>query len=101
MLDFISNGGGGFGDALEREPESVLEEVIDGFMTVDKARRMYGVVIDVVDPDIHDLRIDRAATEKLRANLERRELPTGYGPGEMHPDGLRTGELLAHPGRNH
>jgi N-methylhydantoinase B len=101
VLDFISNGGGGFGDALEREPEPVLEEVIDGFMTVDKARRMYGVVIDVVDADVHDLRIDHAATAQLRAELVGRELPTGYGPGEVHPDGLRTGEFLAHAGHNH
>ena len=62
---------------------------------------MYGVVIDVVDPDVHDLRIDHAATAQLRAELVGRELPTGYGPGEVHPDGLRTGEFLAHAGHNH
>ena len=95
VIDFISNGGGGYGDPLQRDPALVLEEVIDGFMTVEKARRMYGVVGDVVDTDVHDLRIDEAATAKLRTRLAGRQLPVGYGPGEIHPDGQRTGELLA------
>src|SRR5439155_1126819 len=49
VLDFVSNGGGGYGNPLEREPEPILQEVIDGFMTVEKARRTYGVAIEVVD----------------------------------------------------
>jgi N-methylhydantoinase B len=101
VIDFVSNGGGGYGNALEREPEAVLEEVIDGFMTVEKARAMYGVVVEVVDPDVHDYRVDAEATEKLREELAGRELPVGYGPGERHPDGLRTGELLAAHGHDH
>ena len=38
---------------------------------------------------------DAEATARLRAELSGRELPAGYGPGERHPDGLRTGELLS------
>jgi N-methylhydantoinase B len=94
-IDFISNGGGGFGSPLEREPERVLHEVIDGFLSIDTAREIYGVVIDAADPDVHDFRIDREATERRRAELVGRQLTEGYGPGEVHPDGRRTGELLA------
>jgi N-methylhydantoinase B len=94
-LDFISNGGGGFGNPLEREPEVVLEEVIDGFLSVEKARDVYGVVIEAVDPAVHDWRIDYEASERTRAELARKPEPVGYGPGEVHPDGKRTGELLA------
>jgi N-methylhydantoinase B len=97
-LDFISNGGGGYGNPLDREPGSVLEEVIDGFMTREKAREVYGVVIEVVDADVHDFRIDDQATRELRESLAGRELPVGYGPGEVHPDGRRTGELLLQAG---
>jgi N-methylhydantoinase B len=93
-IDFVSNGGGGFGDPLDREPPAILEEVIDGFLTIDKARAVYGVVIEAIDPDLHDYRIDVAATAALRSDLFGRELPIGYGPGEVHPDGKRTGELL-------
>jgi N-methylhydantoinase B len=97
-IDFISNGGGGYGNALEREPELVLEEVIDGFMTIEKARSAYGVVITEVDADVHDYRIDAEGTAQLREELRGRQLPVGYGPGEVHPDGKRTGELLAAAG---
>lgn len=94
-LDFVSNGGGGYGDPLAREPEVTLEEVIDGFLSVDKARDVYGVVINVVNADVHDYRIDWDQTRQQRTQLRDRVLPEGYGPGEVHPDGKRTGELLA------
>ena len=94
-LDFISNGGGGYGDPLEREPEVVLEEVIDGFLSVEAARDVYGVVVDVIDPEVHDFRVDAEATARRRRELADSPLPPGYGPREVHPDGKRTGELLA------
>ena len=43
-----SGGGGGYGSPLEREPERVLDDVIDGYITVTKAERDYGVHIDPV-----------------------------------------------------
>jgi len=94
-LDFISNGGGGYGNPLEREPEVVLEEVIDGFLSVEAARDVYGVVVDVIDPEVHDFRVDAEATARRRRELADSPLPPGYGPREVHPDGKRTGELLA------
>jgi N-methylhydantoinase B len=94
-IDFISNGGGGYGDALEREPEKVLEEVIDGFLTLEGARDAYGVVIEAVDQDVHDYRIDEDSTRDLRAEMAKVTRPEGFGPGEVHPDGKRAAELLA------
>jgi N-methylhydantoinase B/oxoprolinase/acetone carboxylase alpha subunit len=37
---------GGYGDPLERDPELVLSDVLDGFTTLELAERDYGVVID-------------------------------------------------------
>ena len=37
---------GGYGDPLERDPELVLSDVLDGFTTLERAERDYGVVID-------------------------------------------------------
>ena len=37
---------GGYGDPLERDPELVRSDVLDGFTTVEQAERDYGVVID-------------------------------------------------------
>jgi len=55
------NAGGGYGDPLERDPELVLGDVLDGYVTPQGARDDYGVVID---PD--SFRVDYQATEKLR-----------------------------------
>ena len=39
-------GGGGFGDPRTRDPQAVREDVLDGLITAEQARRDYGVVID-------------------------------------------------------
>lgn len=37
---------GGYGNPFDREPEVVLNDVLDGFTTVERAERDYGVIID-------------------------------------------------------
>ena len=59
-----SSGGGGYGDALERDPEAVLESVFDGMLSLECAEDVYGVVINRAM-----MTIDRAKTEKLRAKM--------------------------------
>lgn len=58
----VSPCGGGYGDPLEREPQKVLDDVLDGFISLDSARRNYGVVIQ-------NQQLDLAATAALRAQL--------------------------------
>ena len=52
---FIVTGpaGGGYGDPRQRDPQRVLGDVLDGFVSVEQAERDYGVVIKAgkVDPD--------------------------------------------------
>jgi N-methylhydantoinase B len=55
------NAGGGYGDPLDRDPELVLGDVLDGYVSIDGAREDYGVV---VRPE--ELGIDWEATGKLR-----------------------------------
>ena len=43
---FASNGGGGYGLPWERKAESVLEDVIDELLSLEKARDVYGVAIE-------------------------------------------------------
>ena len=57
-------GGGGYGDPLEREPERVLDDVREEKLSVEYARKEYGVVIDAVT-----LELDAAATDVLRHEL--------------------------------
>jgi N-methylhydantoinase B len=40
-----SGGGAGWGDAYDRDPSAVLEDVIDGYVSLEGAARDYGVVI--------------------------------------------------------
>lgn len=58
----LTGGGGGWGDPFERDPAAVVEDVRQGYVSVEGARRDYGVV---VDPDTHAL--DEAATAEARA----------------------------------
>jgi N-methylhydantoinase B len=60
----LSSGGGGFGDPLERDPDAVRDDVRDGFVSLEAARDIYGVVIDT-EPELYE--VDAAATEELRA----------------------------------
>lgn len=68
-----ASGGAGYGDPLKREPQRVLDDVIDCKISVAAARDAYGVVID------EDGRaFDGAATERLRETLSRRRGPIDW-----------------------
>ena len=89
-ITHASNGGGGFGDSLERDPKLVLEDVIDEYISVEKARDVYGVVINVVEKDALDYNIDLKKTEEVRTRLKKsRKLKIGHGPWEVHPLGSK------------
>lgn len=65
---YITNGGGGWGDPLCRNPQKVLADVRDEYVSIEGAARDYGVVV-IGDPqnDPEGLRIDEVATQRLRA----------------------------------
>src|SRR5579864_3562214 len=44
-VDTALPGGGGYGDPFEREPQAVLDDVLNGYVTVKAAAREYGVVV--------------------------------------------------------
>jgi N-methylhydantoinase B len=69
-------GGGGFGDPYEREPAKVLKDVAEELLTIDMARRDYGVVITP------DLKVDEKATASLRRDRPARgeAAEFTYGP---------------------
>jgi N-methylhydantoinase B len=59
-------GGGGWGDPLDREPQAVLDDVLDEYVSVEGAERDYGVVLTGSLEDL-TLAIDDEATTRLRA----------------------------------
>jgi N-methylhydantoinase B len=62
----VMSGGGGFGDPLEREPERVLQDVIEEKVTPEHARSAYGVVIG---PGPEGPRVDEAMTAACRGAM--------------------------------
>ncbi|RMB07984.1 hydantoinase B/oxoprolinase family protein [Eilatimonas milleporae] len=62
-LDFITWGGGGWGNPLERDPDLVALEVKRGLVTVEGAKANYGVVL------VADGSVDTAATDAARAGM--------------------------------
>ncbi|MBW2336963.1 MAG: hydantoinase B/oxoprolinase family protein [Deltaproteobacteria bacterium] len=62
VIQFLSAGGGGYGDAFKRDPEAVRQDVANGYVSIEKAREDYGVV---VDPGT--LEVDLEETQNLRA----------------------------------
>jgi N-methylhydantoinase A/oxoprolinase/acetone carboxylase beta subunit/N-methylhydantoinase B/oxoprolinase/acetone carboxylase alpha subunit len=61
QLHVFVAGGGGYGDPFERDPEKVLEDVLDRRVSLEAAREKYGVVIDTAT-----MTIDLQATQELR-----------------------------------
>ena len=57
-------GGGGWGDPLERDPQAVLEDVRNEFVSRHGAREEYGVVIAE-----ETLAVDETATASLRESM--------------------------------
>ena len=68
-------GGGGFWSPLERSPDDVLRDVVEGKVSIAAAEQEYAMVIvcrtraeDVIGLPC-DYRVDRAATAALRKRL--------------------------------
>ncbi|MGH3360315.1 MAG: hydantoinase B/oxoprolinase family protein [Nocardioidaceae bacterium] len=91
-----SAGGGGYGDPLRRDPQAVLEDVIDDYVSVERAASDYGVVIVPVDPELHQYEIDDAATAAARQEIA--SLRTGWIEEDAHDVArrYRDGELGVH-----
>ena len=62
VIQFLSAGGGGYGDPLERDPEAVEADVLNEYVSVAQAKNAYGVIIDPVT-----LKADLDKTRKIRS----------------------------------
>ena len=77
VLHFVTWGGGGWGDPLDRDPELVGLEVRRGLVTAEGARR-YGVVCD------DEGTVDHVKTQELREELASKR-PTPLPTFNMGP----------------
>jgi N-methylhydantoinase B len=62
---YMTAGGGGWGEPLGRAPDRGLRDVREGYVSSDKARELYGVVLGAEQNEV-----DATATRTLRAQLK-------------------------------
>ncbi|MPZ77160.1 MAG: hydantoinase B/oxoprolinase family protein [Deltaproteobacteria bacterium] len=66
-FEIVSQGGGGFGEPLERDPEQILRDVVDGVVSAKRAFAEYGVVI-VGPEDDSTINVEATRSERARRN---------------------------------
>jgi N-methylhydantoinase B len=71
-VTILTTGGGGFGDPFLRDTTAVLRDVVAGFVSLDAAKKDYGVVI-------FKNKVDTQATAEVRASGGQRPL-FDFGP---------------------
>jgi N-methylhydantoinase B len=77
VLRIGTQGGGGYGDALARPADSVWEDVLDGYVSVDTAEKLYGVIGDGAGG------LDALSTEARRKSMRATRAPLkpfDFGP---------------------
>jgi N-methylhydantoinase B len=107
VLGYIFQGGGGYGDPLDRSPEAVADDVESGFVSESVAKQIYGVVLSKGA-------VNSSGTTKARGEIRRTRLggksPAGERPissahvplslGSNNVIDCRCGNHLAKPGED-
>jgi N-methylhydantoinase B len=88
LVETLSTTGAGYGDPLEREPELVLQDVVNGYVSIEEARDAYGVVIG-------DGAVNAETTAVVRETLagKRRYLPVKDEGDDHFKSGRRVGRV--------
>jgi N-methylhydantoinase B len=88
-----SAGGGGLGDPLTRDPQEVLEDVADGYVSIARARKDYGVVVEEIDAELSAYEVDVDATTAAREEIGRARRGWLDEPAATVAARYRSGEL--------
>lgn len=72
VFAFTSNAGGGFGDPLNRDIKKVARDVLWGFVSREKAKEIYGVILK-----LNTFEVDEVQTKLERNKIRARRAPSG------------------------
>jgi N-methylhydantoinase B len=72
LWEYIA-GGAGYGDPLERDPDLVLADVLDGKVSTEAARTAYGVIVTPAGTAV-----DHEGTKSVREALRRARGPIDW-----------------------
>jgi N-methylhydantoinase B len=82
IVQVRTGGGGGYGDPLERDPEMVRQDMLDGLISLEHAAEAYGVVLNK-----EEMTVDVPQSEEKRRELKaRRQFFTVKSYGEQVPE---------------
>lgn len=90
-----SAGGGGYGNPLDRDPEAVAADVVQGYITSDRAQEAYGVVLRDGAVDVDTTVVRRRSARDAQVRLRVVAIPDD----EFHDD-RRLCRLSASTARN-
>jgi N-methylhydantoinase B len=89
VVECVGGGGGGYGDPLERAPEAVAGDVVNGLVSQAAARKQYGVVLD------GERGVDRDATDREHATVRAQRQSLARNPTQrLRPEGETGAEKL-------
>jgi N-methylhydantoinase B len=90
LTDFVQSGGG-YGDPLERDPESVARDFRIGVTSVETARKIYGVILDPLTRSA-----DEAKTGACRKEIRERRVQEGQrlSPPLARPEKSQAGQTV-------
>jgi N-methylhydantoinase B len=77
VVSLTTPGAGGWGDPLSRDCDKVAWDVKEGFITVERARESYGVVVKQLDHGNYE--VDQEQTRALREKLSASRAPERQG----------------------
>lgn len=93
MFAHSYNGGGGYGDPIERDPAAVARDVANGYVTAAAAEAVYGVVVEPSkDSYSADLDKTQARRQRIRADRKAGAVPVRQWI-ERERDRVRNGRL--------
>lgn len=93
VLERPSSGGGGLGDPLARDPQAVLDDVVDEYVSLARARKDYGVVVRELDRDLCSYELDLEATQRERERIRGERQSWLEADPEQVAERYRAGEL--------
>ena len=71
VVRLATGGGGGFGPAIDRDPQHVAADVRNELVTIEQAQQLYAVVVDS-----ETLQVDQESTATLRKKQKRTQKPS-------------------------
>ena len=75
VVTFDKWGGGGYGDPLDRDPDHVLHDLREGYISAERAENLYGIVVhnDALDLEKTKARRQMLTKQRVVVSIEPRE----------------------------